>query len=363
MGCDVLREVKHRLLPMGGPRFRACGETDGLMHPTVKVDVKRGDERLDVVIARRRELEGCREGCVLLLHRAYVDPLDDARVGADLVGVNNINEGLGKGLLLDASHAESIDIIPELDLVSLVLCVLNANQAQGCLVRVDEAVWGQPFVPGIEDSVQHGLIKEKVAHPLGNDDVDLVHWQCHFLDFTLDDCDLVSKAVLSNDLLSGLGNGTALDAVDVFRPGLCRKEAEDASPTADVEDNLVLEEMGVVENGRLVGLCPDLVLKHLLMDAKVSIGVKVVVIGRHFVRWSGLGLGPLGGLHVAAHLLGLCFDSFAVRRHFGSEIYARECRSKCRRTCALGAQALFDLVLGSSGSREGVLQVGADYAS
>ncbi len=36
-----------------------------------------------------------------------------------------------------------------------------------------EAAWLEPLVPGVEDSVQHRLVEEAVAHPLRDDDVHL----------------------------------------------------------------------------------------------------------------------------------------------------------------------------------------------
>jgi hypothetical protein len=40
-------------------------------------------------------------------------------------------------------------------------------------VREHEATRLEPLVPGVEDSVQHGLVKEAVPHPLRDDDVNL----------------------------------------------------------------------------------------------------------------------------------------------------------------------------------------------
>lgn len=45
----------------------------------------------------------------------------------------------------------------------------------------------QPFVPGINDCIEHGLIEEAVAHPLWYDDVYSFHGQLHLLHLPLDD--------------------------------------------------------------------------------------------------------------------------------------------------------------------------------
>ncbi len=58
----------------------------------------------------------------------------------------------------------------------------------------------QPLVASIDDSLKHVLVQEEIAHPLGNDDVNLVHWKLDLLDLSLDHGDLVFKAINSNDL-------------------------------------------------------------------------------------------------------------------------------------------------------------------
>lgn len=45
----------------------------------------------------------------------------------------------------------------------------------------------QPFVPGINDCVEHGLVEEAIAHPLRYDDVYSLHRQLHLLHLPLDD--------------------------------------------------------------------------------------------------------------------------------------------------------------------------------
>lgn len=45
----------------------------------------------------------------------------------------------------------------------------------------------QPFVPGINDSLQHGLVKKAVSHPFRNNNVHLIHRQFGLLYFTFKD--------------------------------------------------------------------------------------------------------------------------------------------------------------------------------
>ena len=62
-----------------------------------------------------------------------------------------------------------------MDFVVLVLPVLDAAHIEGRPVREHQTVGCQPLVPRIEHGVKHGLVEEAVAHPLGDDDVHLVH--------------------------------------------------------------------------------------------------------------------------------------------------------------------------------------------
>ena len=52
-----------------------------------------------------------------------------------------------------------------------------------------KAKFYQPLVACIEDGVEHRFVKEEVAHPLGDDDVHLVHGELHLLDLALDERD------------------------------------------------------------------------------------------------------------------------------------------------------------------------------
>ncbi len=55
----------------------------------------------------------------------------------------------------------------------LVLPVLDGCDPEGGLVGEHESVGRQPLVPRIQHRVQHRLVEQAVAHPLGDDDVNL----------------------------------------------------------------------------------------------------------------------------------------------------------------------------------------------
>jgi hypothetical protein len=58
----------------------------------------------------------------------------------------------------------------------------------------------------------------------------------------------------------------------------CRKDTENASASTDIEDDLVLEVLGVALNRISVGVGTDLVLQHLLVDVEVGVAAEVVVV-------------------------------------------------------------------------------------
>lgn len=63
-------------------------------------------------------------------------------------------------------------------------------------------------------------------------------------------------------------------ADDFLGPRLSGEHGENARPAADVQHDLVLEEIGVVEDGRLVFARAHFILQHLLMDAWLGMTVR-----------------------------------------------------------------------------------------
>lgn len=64
--------------------------------------------------------------------------------------------------------------------------VLRIKQCEGiikveiyCTGRRYNTITYQPFVPGINHCVEHGLIKQAIAHPFRNDDIYSIHRQLH----------------------------------------------------------------------------------------------------------------------------------------------------------------------------------------
>ena len=147
------------------------------------------------------------------------------------------------------------------NLVLLVVAVLNTSHEDGGLVGEDQtlAVLAEVAVTGPQNGVKHALVEEEVAHPLGDDNVNLGERQLDLLHLALQESDLVRQTVDLNDLPGLDDDGGHVDTDNVLCAGLGGEHAEDGGTAADIEDDLVLEEVGVVVDGIAVALGADLI--------------------------------------------------------------------------------------------------------
>ena len=95
---------------------------------------------------------------------------------------------------------------------------------------------------------------------------------------------LVGEAVLLHDGLGLLDDPGHVDADDLSGSGLGSEHGEDAGAAANIEHDLVLEQVLVVPHRVAVGQGAHLVLEHLLVDAKMGVGIEVIVLGSHLGR-------------------------------------------------------------------------------
>merc|ERR550517_501794 len=133
-------------------------------------------------------------------------------------------------------------------MMSTLSTPLEAAHIEGSSVREHQAIRGQPLVPGVEHGVQHGLVKEAVAHPLGDDDVHLVHplGQADLLHLAPDDSHHVIQLVVPHDLLGVVHNRAHVNSNHHLSTSLGSKHGENSCSTSDIKNNLALEEMLVV---------------------------------------------------------------------------------------------------------------------
>lgn len=191
-GNQIVLQIEHSLLPVGVTISRTSGEEDRLVAGR-EGDVKVAEEGMDVVRTGHLKLELGIKGQVFLGDRLDVDLLEDARSRAHRLTLDNINERLMDGNLFDGLHVEPVNIVPEVDLLLLILGILDTNQEHGGFVREDQALRSQVAITSVQDGVQHGLIQQKVAHPLTDDDVNRVNRQLHLLHLTLQQDNLYTR--------------------------------------------------------------------------------------------------------------------------------------------------------------------------
>jgi len=276
---DRLLEVEHDLLPVRACVLRGGRETS-LLDALGELDVEVSDKGVADIGAVNGDLEVGSEIEILLLDSVQVDIQNLAEVTHDLISVSDINQGLDQSSALDARHLETVDIVPEVDLVLTVLLVLDGGEEERSLVGEEEAIRGQPAVTSNKDGVEHGLVEEEVAHPLRDDNINLFNaiGKRNLLKLALDQGNLVLKTVLLDDLLSAVVDLSTLNTDNLLGTCLGSEHTKNTSTAADIKNNLILEEVLILNDRLHVGLGTNFVLEHFLMDTEVRIAIEIIVL-------------------------------------------------------------------------------------
>merc|ERR1712086_355180 len=174
-----------------------------------------------------------------------VDLLNEAGVGDHLIPVDTVHQWFCEGNFSDAGHVESVDIVPPGNHVILVLPVFNPAHVQSCFVWEHEPTLSQPLVSGVEHCVQHGLVEQAVAHPLRDDDVHLLNAsrQLDLLNLAPDDSDGVTQAIVRHNLLGVIHYRAHVYTNHLSSSSFGSKHREDSSSTANIQDDLALEQV------------------------------------------------------------------------------------------------------------------------
>lgn len=122
--------------------------------------------------------------------------------------------------LLACRRFETCDLRLTANLLLLVLAILDTGNVDGSLVGEDETVLDKVLVPGVQNGVQHGFVEQEVAHPLRDDDIDVVKRKDDLLHLALEKGNLIGQTVGGNDLLSLANDGRHVDTNDVLCAGL-----------------------------------------------------------------------------------------------------------------------------------------------
>lgn len=125
------------------------------------------------IVSLQLEIERCGEFQIRLLHLVKINLLYQIGVGYDLPGINYIYKRFHNGNLSNTAHIKTIDIIPPVDFLVLVLTVFNGADIQSSTIWEHHSIGLQKLVSSIQDCIQHGLVEQTISHPFGNDDVNL----------------------------------------------------------------------------------------------------------------------------------------------------------------------------------------------
>jgi len=214
--------------------MRSGGEADGLVAGG-EVDVEPCDKRVDKIISAAVEGEGGGKSQVGGRAGVEVEREDGGGVRNHGFDLDGINKGFGERSLLEGGVVEAVDVVPDCavlavvlwigakghtaNLLILVLAVLDPCHENGSLVREDQAIRDQVFISGIQDGVQHGLVEQKVSHPLRDYDVHLREWQLNLFHLALEQGNLVRHAIYLNDLAGLFNDSRHIDSDYMFGTG------------------------------------------------------------------------------------------------------------------------------------------------
>ena len=270
-------EIEDGLAPVGGGDLGRGVQNDGLVAggeggvevdgEGVELSVVGGDE--SVLRVEAKLIDG---------DLVDIEGEEGGRVGHDLGGVDGVDKGLNVREALEVGEVKALNILPDLELRVNVLLIGDAADEHVALIGEELDIGGAKLVASIEDGVEHGFIQQEVAHPLGDDDINLLV-EGDLLHLTADDGDDILEAIVLNDLGGLLGNGGAVDANNLTGAGLGGEHGKDAGAAANVENNLILEKVAVGKDSVAVGAGALSILKHVHVDTVVAVGIKIVVAG------------------------------------------------------------------------------------
>jgi len=74
-----------------------------------------------------------------------------------------------------------------INLLLFIFFIFNGSKVNRSRIREYHSSGLQVLVTSDEDGVEHRLIKQEVAHPFTDNDVELFDWEIHFFEFSLDE--------------------------------------------------------------------------------------------------------------------------------------------------------------------------------
>ena len=155
----------------------------------------------------------------------------------------------------------TIDVTPETDALLVQLASFAESEHHLRLTGSHDTICAEEAVPRMEYRVEHGLVEERVPHPLGDDDVDLfvAFRQLDVFHLAADDAAMLSvrqsssrhndlrddilEFIVLNNLFRLLGDVAGVHREYMFCTRFGGEQGEDTSSAADVHDHCVFEKV------------------------------------------------------------------------------------------------------------------------
>lgn len=268
LGVEGPRREGDAVLVLLGPVVGHGLRVDALVLARGREEVVEPDEQAvdGVDVLAQLGPPGRREGQVLGLDGVQVEQLEAGGGAADGVLGPVQDADLVPDARLHGAHVEAVDVAPEVHVVHDVLGVGHGRDPHVAAAGDQQAVGLEVAVARVEHRRQHGLVQQAVAHPLADDDVDLVHRQRHLLHLALDQRDDRRQA-RRDDVLARLVDDVAgVDRDDAGGARLGAEHGQDARAAANVEHRLAGKEVLVVVDEVAVAFRADCILEHSLVD-------------------------------------------------------------------------------------------------
>jgi len=164
--CERVLQVQNGLLPVRVARQRRSGETDWLVD-LCKGAFKERDKSVDIVIALGLQFKVCCEVQVFFGAREDIESENGDAIRNQSLCVHHIDDWFLESNISDRGHVETVNVMPKVKAIATHISVFNCGDVHCGFVRKDDPVLShQPLVTSIKHSVQHGLVEEKIPHPL-----------------------------------------------------------------------------------------------------------------------------------------------------------------------------------------------------
>ena len=116
-----------------------------------------------------------------------------------------INHGVSKYSICHAWHIHTIDVSPEMFFLTHIFWIFNSSYIHLCSIwKHLTSFFIQKLIPCPQDTIKHTFIKQKVTHPLRDNNINFtfLKWQVHFFYFTFNHRNFIFKAIVLNNLSS-----------------------------------------------------------------------------------------------------------------------------------------------------------------